>query len=148
MDLTSLWALFLPLELTIEFCTIFLYHIISYLQARKKWIREKNKNSPLQIGRAVAPALTRSSWIRYKTRLRKSNVTETSFIVVRHPFERIVSAYRDKIERTHTKNYETDWYYKQYGKKIVKKYRQRALNTFGSDFFRYVISHMKYLMPQ
>ena len=90
------------------------------------------------MGRAVAPSLTRSSWIRWKSNLVRNNVNETSFIVVRHPFERLVSAYRDKLERTHAKNYLTDWYFKQYGQKIVKKYRAKAISIFGSDFFRYV----------
>ena len=91
------------------------------------------------MGRAVAPSLTRSSWIRWKSNLVRNNVNETSFIVVRHPFERLVSAYRDKLERTHAKNYLTDWYFKQYGQKIVKKYRSKAISIFGSDFFRYEV---------
>ena len=91
------------------------------------------------MGRAVAPSLTRSSWIRWKSNLVRNNVNETSFIVVRHPFERLVSAYRDKLERTHAKNYLTDWYFKQYGQKIVKKYRSKAISIFGNDFFRYVV---------
>ena len=93
------------------------------------------------MGRAVAPSLTRSSWIRWKSNLVRNNVNETSFIVVRHPFERLVSAYRDKLERTHAKNYLTDWYFKQYGQKIVKKYRAKAISIFGSDFFRYIKVH-------
>ena len=105
-------------------------------QARKLWIENRYQNNPLQQGRAVAPVLTRSSWIRYLSNLRRENITDTSFIVVRHPFERLVSAYRDKIERSHAKNYLTDWYYKQYGQKIVKKYRSQAINLFGPQFFR------------
>ncbi|KAK4318721.1 hypothetical protein Pmani_010293 [Petrolisthes manimaculis] len=47
------------------------------------------------------------------------------FMVVRHPFERVLSAYRDKLE-----NYERDlkarggYYYSIYGKRIVKVYRR------------------------
>ena len=88
------------------------------------------------MGLAVAPKLKRSSWIEWKTNLERNNKTETNFIVVRHPFERLVSAYRDKLERTHAKNYLTDWYFKQYGQKMVKKYRSKAISIFGSDFFR------------
>ena len=107
-------------------------------QSRKKDIRDKSKNSPLNMGLAVAPKLKRSSWIEWKTNLERNNKTETNFIVVRHPFERLVSAYRDKLERTHADNYQTDFYYKQYGHKIVKKYRQKATSRFGKDFFRYL----------
>ena len=46
------------------------------------------------------------------------------------------AAYRDKLERSHAENYTTDFYYKKYGVKIVEKYRERALDTFGSHFFR------------
>ena len=84
----------------------------------------------------MAPALTRSAWIRFMTDLHKRNVEETSFIVVRHPFERLVSAFRDKLERKHTPIYLNDFYYKSYGKKIVQKWRQKALTIFGDEFFR------------
>jgi hypothetical protein len=85
----------------------------------------------------VAPVMIKSAWQRYKTKLKQSNLTaETSFIVVRHPFERLVSAYRDKIERTHAKNYLLDFYYKAYGRKIVAQFRKRSLQKFGDQFFR------------
>ena len=88
------------------------------------------------MGRAIAPKIGPSGWRKYKSMLENNNISETSFIVVRHPFERIVSAFRDKLERSHAENYTTDFYYKKYGVEIVKKYRERALDTFGSHFFR------------
>ena len=114
-----------------------LKYILSFIfQSRKKDIRDKYKDSPLEMGLAVAPKLKRSSWIQWKTNLEQNNKTETNFIVVRHPFERLVSAYRDKLERSHVDNYQTDFYYKKYGQKIVKKYRQKATSIFGKNFFR------------
>ena len=53
----------------------------------------------------------------------------TTFMVVRHPFERLVSAYRDKLERMDM------YYYETYGKKIVHRFRERALKILGEDYF-------------
>ena len=53
----------------------------------------------------------------------------TTFMVVRHPFERLVSAYRDKLERMDM------YYYQTYRKKIGRKFRERALQILGQDFF-------------
>ena len=46
-----------------------------------------------------------------------------SLLIVRHPFERIVSAFREKIERTHGTN---RWYINKYSKYIIQRYRKRA----------------------
>ena len=57
-------------------------------------------------------------------------------MIVRHPFDRLVSAFRDKLERIKTnQNMETHYYYKLYGKDIVKTYRARAIENFGKEFF-------------
>ena len=42
------------------------------------------------------------------------------FTVVRHPFYRLVSGYRDKL------NPGKDWFRKTYGTKIIRKYRPKA----------------------
>uniref|UniRef100_T1HA88 Carbohydrate sulfotransferase n=1 Tax=Rhodnius prolixus TaxID=13249 RepID=T1HA88_RHOPR len=48
----------------------------------------------------------------------------TKLIVVRHPFERILSAYRDKLENINTGwEHGTGHFYRKYGAKIVRKYR-------------------------
>lgn len=57
--------------------------------------------------------------------LKRIMPTTMKFMVVRHPFERVLSAYRDKLE-----NSERDlkdrggYYYAIYGKRIVKAYRK------------------------
>ena len=56
----------------------------------------------------------------------------TGFIVVRHPFERLVSAYRDKLERN---NLLEPYYYKTYGKYFVQKYRNAAIEKLGESYF-------------
>ncbi|XP_066971737.1 carbohydrate sulfotransferase 11-like [Macrobrachium rosenbergii] len=64
--------------------------------------------------------------------LKRIMPTSMKFMVVRHPFERILSAYRDKLE-----NSERDlkdrggYYYAIYGKRIVKAYRK---SSSGSEF--------------
>ena len=45
------------------------------------------------------------------------------WIVVRHPFERLLSAYRDKIENSTAEPF----YYDKYGKLIVMKYRKQPI---------------------
>lgn len=56
----------------------------------------------------------------------------TAFMVVRHPFERLVSAYRDKLERN---NLEEPFYYKKFGKYFVEKYRDAAIKQLGESYF-------------
>lgn len=46
------------------------------------------------------------------------------FMIVRHPFERLVSAYRDKLENINIgREHGVLHFYEKYGKKIVAKYR-------------------------
>ena len=58
------------------------------------------------------------------------------FIIVRHPFERIVSAFRDKLENINIgREHGTLHFYEKYGKKIVKKYRQpgQEMHKYSQD---------------
>ena len=65
----------------------------------------------------------------------------TKFVFVRHPIERLVSAYRDKFESRH------DRFHKRYGRKILKMFRTNATKkelSRGSDvtfpeFIQYVL---------
>lgn len=66
------------------------------------------------------------------------------FLIVRHPLERLLSAYRDKLEHMQGREY----YYKRFGRRIALKYRQSGGNatrlepTFA-EFLRF-IAHEKY----
>ena len=64
-----------------------------------------------------------------------ANSSTTHFFIVRHPVYRLVSAYRDKLERSLAAKVENDWYYNLYGRAIVKQYRALAERRFGHQFF-------------
>ncbi|KAF3430335.1 hypothetical protein E2986_04202 [Frieseomelitta varia] len=51
--------------------------------------------------------------------------TTKKLLVVRHPFERLLSAYRDKLENSVAgREHGTLHFYRKYGSKIVEKYRE------------------------
>ena len=58
----------------------------------------------------------------------------TLVIAVRHPFERLVSAFRDKLERRGDEEYEKHAMNDGIGREIVEKYRKLALDKFGPDY--------------
>ena len=86
--------------------------------------------------REVAPELNVKTWKKYKTNLVKNQLSEVSFLVVRHPFERLVSAYRDKLEKTANKKSKQHHFFEMYGREIVNKYRPNATILYGKNFFR------------
>lgn len=65
----------------------------------------------------------------------KQNLGLLQFLIVRHPFQRLVSAFRDKLERLHSKTLEDDYYYNELGKHIVGMYRTQAINKYGQEYF-------------
>ena len=75
--------------------------------------------------------------ISIKTSADKLKPSAKSFIIVRHPFNRIVSAFRDKFEQVQDRieKPELDYFFRHYGSQMVKKYRKLALEKFGAEFF-------------
>ncbi|XP_011315535.1 carbohydrate sulfotransferase 11 [Fopius arisanus] len=58
----------------------------------------------------------------------------TKFLVVRHPFERLLSAYRDKLENSVARReHGTLHFYRKYGSKIVEKYRDDSFIPPGEE---------------
>lgn len=55
--------------------------------------------------------------------------TPVTFLIVRHPFDRILSAYRDKFERKNS------YFHKKYGEAIVNKFRPSGIHRFGKEFY-------------
>ena len=61
------------------------------------------------------------------------------FMIVRHPFERILSAYRDKLENsTAGPEHGTVHFYQKYGRKIVEKYRIAKSSKIEPTFEEFV----------
>lgn len=55
-------------------------------------------------------------------------------LVVRHPFERLLSAYRDKLENSVAgREHGTLHFYRKYGGKIVEKYRGKSRQSIDRD---------------
>ena len=82
----------------------------------------------LHLG-AVHPTL--NTWRTFVSNLPVPN-NFTGVIIVRHPFERLVSAFRDKLERN---NLPEPFYYDRFGKLIVQKYRKMAISALGTQYF-------------
>lgn len=65
-------------------------------------------------------------------KLNATMLSSMSFFFVRHPFERIVSAYRNKLEDS-SNEHDGKYFYKNYGRKIVKTYRKNKNVKFKKE---------------
>lgn len=74
---------------------------------------QRTKTSPLELARNRFPRPTFSE-------LSEALTNSISFLTVREPFERLLSAYRNKLEGSRNK------YYKLLGKQIVEKFRNKT----------------------
>ncbi|KAG7177070.1 carbohydrate sulfotransferase 11-like [Homarus americanus] len=57
------------------------------------------------------------------TRVNQTINSSLKFLFVRHPFQRLVSAYRNKLEDSYTEQ-DGSYFYKNYGRSIVQKFRK------------------------
>lgn len=81
---------------------------------------QRTRSSPLELARKRFPRPTNDD-------LNEALENSISFLIVREPFERLLSAYRNKLEGSRNK------YYKLLGEQIVKKFRKRP-KTRGVSF--------------
>eukprot|EP00092_Neocalanus_flemingeri_P016665 GFUD01018028.1.p1 GENE.GFUD01018028.1~~GFUD01018028.1.p1 ORF type:complete len:470 (+),score=128.33 GFUD01018028.1:311-1720(+) len=110
-----------------------LLHLAGKTEDEVKKIIKDHPNQPNDQGRVVAPVTSLSN-IRQIAEQEDAKL----LLIVRHPFDRLVSAFRDKLEQCHGPQnctLDNNWYYKQYGKKIVTQYRNEAVRRLGEDFF-------------
>lgn len=72
--------------------------------------------APLELARKKFPRPTQEE-------LEEALPTSSSFFIVREPFERLVSGYRNKLEGGRNK------FYKELGERIVKRFRKTTNGT-------------------
>lgn len=115
--------------------TTWLTYMIDSLDNPKKEkdeAKSKYGNERIQILRylgVVEPTSTR--WVEYVNNLPSKN-SLIAFTIVRHPFYRLVSAFRSKLE---VRNAINPIFYETYGKQIVTKYRAKAISVLGKEYF-------------
>jgi chondroitin 4-sulfotransferase 11 len=97
---------------------------------------QKTHTPPLELARKRFPRPN-----QYE--LNEVLAASISFLVVRDPFERLVSAYRNKLEGDRNK------YYKLLGQQIVKKFRRKHKKRTKSsgpsfrEFIQFIVQHHK-----
>jgi len=113
-----------------------LIHLGGKSEKEVEEIIKKYPNQPNEQAREVAPLQSGSS---VRSLVVRGGALVTTLLIVRHPFDRLVSAFRDKLEQCHgvpdNCTLSSNWYYKQYGYKIVSQYRKQARAKFGEQFF-------------
>ena len=89
-------------------------------------LNNKKKNRQANtLARAIVPYIPAQHLLKFL----HSDPKPVVFIIVRNPFDRLLSAYRDKLERYNK------YYYKKYGQQIVTDFRAEGIERFGTTFY-------------
>ena len=86
-------------------------------------MKKKNRQANT-LARAIVPYIPPHHLLKFL----QSDPKPVLFIIVRNPFDRLLSAYRDKLERYNK------YYYKKYGKTIVKQFRNDGMRDLVQSF--------------
>ncbi|XP_043461702.1 carbohydrate sulfotransferase 11-like [Leptopilina heterotoma] len=89
--------------------------------------KERLEENALQIS-TIVNNFYNNDEMNINERLQKLKKTKI-FLVVRHPFERLLSAYRDKLEHKEGR----DYYYRRFGRHITYKYRKNKTENTQSE---------------
>ena len=116
--------------------TSWIHHLIDLSFAKKETKKEakmilKNGGDRKTTIDTLSKYESPSEWDKYTRSVGVKGVPHnmTGFIVVRHPFERLVSTYRDKLE-SYSRSF-----FENLARRVVEKYRERAIKQFGEDRF-------------
>ena len=94
----------------------------------KQWqirMLQKRFSQPNTLARYLIPSLPYSEFKEFIKTQRP-----VSFLIVRHPYDRLLSAYRDKFEN------KKKFYHLKYGRFMIRQYRKRGIRRFGKAFYR------------
>lgn len=89
------------------------FTFFTFTKRYTKEFLDKTKETPVSVARKKYPRPSAKE-------LYDALKDHLSFIIVRHPFERLISAYRDKF------SYPYDQYFKPLGEKIIKATRENV----------------------
>ncbi|XP_033209058.1 carbohydrate sulfotransferase 10-like [Belonocnema kinseyi] len=121
---TVISKMIINVEHGISWCPIYksasstwMKHFASLKGILTKETKELVEQNLVQISTLVHKAYENE--LNTNATIEKLSITK-KFLVVRHPFERLLSAYRDKLEHMEGREY----YYRRFGRHITYKYRQ------------------------
>lgn len=129
------WEFLISRQYKLVWCNVFkaasttwLYNF-NILAGYSPKILKKTKAIPLVLARNRYP---RPTLLELEAALRDS----TSFLIVRHPFERLISAYNDKIKHT------TLITYQKLAKKIITTFRSQNVTNPPWPTFKEFVAHI------
>ena len=109
----------------------YLMELSSKSKIEKQKLYEYYKPIGLDLALKITTQLSKKSWKYWVTSLELKHQKPVKFIVVRNPFDRLVSAFRDRIERVCPQEIWGNYHF--HNKESVNKYRPVFLSKFGPD---------------